>query len=566
VELRGLLNLHLETKVSSADRTAAAGSGARVVRERLERAAIAGAIVAASVALTATAPVNGDFGWSDAPRHALDGAFIKDFVSAAPWHDPKAWAINYYLQYPSLTILVYPPLFSIVEAASYAFFGVSHVVAQSTVGLFTLLLGAAAFGIARLSFPRWSALGASLLVMGGPQAAFWARQVMLDIPAYAAVVTSVFFFINYLRKERPGYLYSAVIAVLAAVYIKINAVFIVPVLVIALLAVAGRRAFNRHHIVAGILGILGLVPIVLLTLAFGEANIQSVAGRSTDLPLTSVAAWLFYAQAMPQYLGYAALVLGIGGLILVTLRRTLPLEPWLAGLMVGWLGFGYIFFSAIGVREPRHGLMIAFPLVLFALVMLHRLLPTPLAQAGAAGLGAATLLYNLVFHSPPVVRGYRAVADYVAQHAPRDAVVMFSGYRDGNFVFDLRTHEERRDISTIRADKVLLRIAVERERGVGQADLNEEQIAAFLRDFGVSLIVVQPGFWEDLREMARFSAVLRSPEFERIAQFAITGSVAHSDKSIEIYKPTYAVEQTRRPLHLEMPIIGDTFSGTIGSH
>ena len=69
------------------------------------------------------------------------------------------------------------------------------------------------------------------------------------------------------------------------------------------------------------------------------------------------------------------------------------------------------------------------------------------------------------------------------------------------------------------ADKLLLRIAVERERGVGQADLNEEQIAASLRDFGVSLIIVQPGFWEDLREMARFSAVLRSPEFERVAQF-----------------------------------------------
>ena len=67
-------------------------------------------------------------------------------------------------------------------------FGVSHLVAQATVGLFTLILGAAAYAAARLSFPRWSALGVSLLVIGGPEAAFWARQVMLDIPAYAAVV------------------------------------------------------------------------------------------------------------------------------------------------------------------------------------------------------------------------------------------------------------------------------------------------------------------------------------------------------------------------------------------
>ena len=42
-------------------------------------------------------------------------------------------------------------------------------------------------------------LGLSLLVIGGPEAAFWARQVMLDIPAYAAVVTGFFFFVRYLR-------------------------------------------------------------------------------------------------------------------------------------------------------------------------------------------------------------------------------------------------------------------------------------------------------------------------------------------------------------------------------
>jgi hypothetical protein len=111
-----------------------------------------------------------------------------------------------------------------------------------------------------------------------------------------------------------------------------------------------------------------------------------------------------------------------------------------------------------------------------------------------------------------------------------------------------------------------MRMAVERERGIGQADLDEKQIAAFLREFGVSLIVVQPGFWEDLREMARFSAVLRGPEFERVAHFDITGSGDHADASIEIYKPTYPVQPTRRALQLEMPIIGGTFRGTVGSN
>ena len=137
-------------------------------------------------------------------------------------------------------------------------FGVSHVVAQAAVGLFTALLpnGSLQCDVTRVSFPRWSALGASLLVIGGPQAAFWARQVMLDIPAYAALVTGILFFIYYLRGRRIRYLYFAVLTTLAGVYIKINAVFIIPVLAVVLFAVERRKAFDRPHVVAGILGLL----------------------------------------------------------------------------------------------------------------------------------------------------------------------------------------------------------------------------------------------------------------------------------------------------------------------
>ncbi len=544
----------------------AAGEGGAAASDRRGRLAVALALVAASAALVATAPTGGDFWWSDAPRHALNGAFVKDFIAAAPWRDPKGWAIDYYLQYPALTILFYPPLFYVVEAAAYSLFGVSQLVAQATVGLFALLLGAASYGAARLAFPRWSALGASLLVVGGPEAAFWGRQVMLDIPAYAALVAGAFFFVKHLRTDRPAALYLAAVAVLAAVYIKINAVFIVPVLVVALAAVKGRRALlGRHQLAAAALGCVGLAPILLLTLKFGSVNVGSVVGRRTDLPLSSLEAWLFYPALIPQYLGWLGAALALCGLGLAALRRWAPLEPWFAGLLAGWLGFGYVFFSAIGVREPRHGLMLAFPLAMFAVLAAHRLLPRRLAPVAVLGLGAATFLYSLVFYPPPAIGGYDRIADYVALHAPKNAVVLFSGYRDGNFVFDLRTHEERRDISTIRADKLLLRIAVERLRGVGQADLDEAQIARKLRDLGVGMVVYQPGFWEDLGEMARFAAVLHGPNFERVASFDITGSIGHTDKKIEIYRPTYPVAEGRRALRLEMPIIGDTFKGDVGN-
>ncbi len=74
-------------------------------------------------------------------------------------------------------------------------------------------------------------------------------------------------------------------------------------------------------------------------------------------------------------------------------------------------------------------------------------------------------------------------------HAPLGGLVLFSGYRDGNFVFDMREHPERRDLTLLRADKLLLRIAVERIRGVEQVDLDEEGIKSLLRAQGVAMVV-----------------------------------------------------------------------------
>ncbi|OYV35282.1 MAG: hypothetical protein B7Z80_18815, partial [Rhodospirillales bacterium 20-64-7] len=98
-------------------------------------------LLAASIGLFLTAPTGGDFSWSDAPRHALNGAFLMDMVRDHPWRDPAGWAMQYYIRYPSLTILFYPPFFYAVEAAFYAVMGVSHAVAQMAETLFVFLLG-----------------------------------------------------------------------------------------------------------------------------------------------------------------------------------------------------------------------------------------------------------------------------------------------------------------------------------------------------------------------------------------------------------------------------------------
>ena len=70
--------------------------------------------------------MDGGSSWSDSPRHALNGAFIMDMFKDMPTSDPVGYAYDYYSQFPALTILFYPPLYSFILAPFYAIFGVSQ--------------------------------------------------------------------------------------------------------------------------------------------------------------------------------------------------------------------------------------------------------------------------------------------------------------------------------------------------------------------------------------------------------------------------------------------------------
>src|SRR5882762_5349157 len=86
-------------------------------------------VLVVSVLFVTGAPTGDAFSWPDSPRHALNGAFVLDLVRDHPFRHPTTYALNYYAQYPALTILFYPPLFYVLLAVFYALFGVSQTAA-----------------------------------------------------------------------------------------------------------------------------------------------------------------------------------------------------------------------------------------------------------------------------------------------------------------------------------------------------------------------------------------------------------------------------------------------------
>jgi 4-amino-4-deoxy-L-arabinose transferase-like glycosyltransferase len=317
-------------------------------------------IAAAAAVLLATSPLGGNFAWSDAPRHALNGVFLKDLIVALPRH-PVAWAETYYLQYPALSILFYPPLFYVFEAVAFALFGVTQFAAQATVAFFYAVLGFGTYRLARLWISRPAALGAALLLMGAPEFALWGRQVMLDVPATAWLVWGVYAFARFLKSDRRRDLIIAALLFSAALYTKYNVVFIVVVLLLTGLAARGAGLLRDRRVLWTVFAAgVGAVPAIALLLIFGTANFQSAADLSGELPRWSVAAWVFYPTLLPQIVSWPMLGLAVLGVGLLASGRLPSLKGWPAWLLVSWALGGYAFFTAIAVREPRH-LMTAVP-------------------------------------------------------------------------------------------------------------------------------------------------------------------------------------------------------------
>jgi hypothetical protein len=493
----------------------------------------------AAVLLYATAPRLGDFWWSEAPRNALNGAFVLDFLRHPPLHDPVGWAYRYYDQYPALTIFFYPPLFPFILSGFYAVFGVSHAVAQATESLFVLALGLGGYMLARRMLQPLSAIGAALALMSAPELALWGRQVMLDVPALAFVVWSLVATVTFIETRRPILLYAIAALVLGAVYTKLNAAYILAVHGILLWRAFGPALLRMRHLwFAAILSALALVPIVAMESRFGATNLTSIQGSSAaaDLhPATEFMSWLFYIQTLPAELGWAPTLAGVAGLLALFAVPSWRADRARFFLPLVWLAIGYLVFGLVSLKEQRHAITFLFPVLIFACYLIERVFRR-FGPPVAALFGAAVLAATLLAFPTPREEGYQAAADYIAANAPKDGLVMFSGLRDGTFIFDLRAHAERSDLKVWRADKLLLDVSVMRERGIHEIGLDETTILARIREAGVSYIVAQDGFWNDLAVMQRFETVLHGPEFTVVDRIPITGHTNPGENQLTIYR------------------------------
>ncbi|MES1955141.1 ArnT family glycosyltransferase [Salinisphaera hydrothermalis] len=509
------------------------------------------------------APTSYAFYYSDAPRHALNGAFILDLARDLPISDPVQWAYNYYAQYPALTILFYPPLYPVFLAVAYAVFGISQATAIFVNALFYMALVTGSYRLARRYVSDGSALAAALMVGAAPEIAFWGRQIMTDVPATAALVWATELFLAYGSDLRARHLYVSAAMAAMAVWLKITVCFLLPVLAFGLVLVDGRTVLRRSRNWCLVIGmVVAMLPLLWLTVHFGQTNVQSVAGVADGAaPRLSLANWLWYAERLPAQIGWpavAAVIVGVYvGIVRFVRCRRIALR-W--ALLAGWVVVGYLFFSTIDLKHARFTIPLLPPLIVLGVWGVERLFAGMAHQAHIvlAGLGAATLAITLIYRPPLYVSGYAKIVKSLTRRAPEHSNIIFSGYRDGAFIFAMRAIGNRPDVGVIRADKLLLSVAIRRSTGVKEKNLTAAQIADQITRFRGAYVVAQDGFWTDLTEMKRLQEVLHSSQFKAVAHYRLDENFNAPDKTITVYRNEAKLPVYAAPLSISLPAVNRT--------
>ncbi len=478
---------------------------------------------------------------NDETRHVMTGVFFRDAFVDQPWDHPRDYAVRYYQQYPALGLLVWPPLFYVLEGLAMLAAGTSIVTAKALIACFAVLAAGYLFRMVLWTHDLFTATVTVLLFGFSPLGFDFSRQVMLEMPAVAWCLMALYYGARYVEEERRRDLVFATIGFILAALTRFDVLFLVPVFLILLIARRRLTLLRRKSVLAALLiAVVCLAPVYALTaLEFGSVHVRSIRGGSTAETSTFLAPLnlYYYPARVNQQIGWFAIAPLLLGLF--TGLWTMPHASfWPYAAVVGGV---YVTFSPLGELESRHVIYWVPALALFAAAGLHllaawlRLAPLRFVLAGIVVGGAAGLACR---QPASQLRGYEPLAAYIVANTHETPVVLFDGAFNGNFIYQMRRHDEERRLTILRGDKLLANAPT--EDASGSATGGAEAILATLFRFDPEFLIVEDPVSPDMPATSErlHDALATHPErFREETVFPIEGNLCwFPGKELRVYR------------------------------
>jgi hypothetical protein len=425
----------------------------------------------------------------DSSVHAMDGVLIYDWVAAGPdaWRHPMAFALDQYAHYPTLGIgRHYPPGFAVVEAMFFALFGISAVSARLCVVFFGLIAATGTYVFVRPLTDRVTAALAAIILVTMPATTLWGRQTMLEFPTLSILIWGAVAFSWYLRSPTWARLGVLLGVSLLAISFRQTGVLLVVAIALVLTGCAIRRTIRTSHCLCSVA--VALIAIVAVVMSFGGHGAKLLRGDPTFPELWSFEALTFYWRAVPQQVG---LIVAGSALIGAFVSRRRLGEQWT--FLVLWVVVCYVMLTTADYKNPRFFFVGLFPFAVWAGVAAGWILArfansnarAVVASVTAGGLCAAALAAP-VQHRPdygPVVAANKQRIE--------GSVVLFSGLRDGDFVFAVRQHIPWRRASVIRGSKLLYTCSARPDLDFVSYVSSDKEVAELMRRLSFKYLFIE---------------------------------------------------------------------------
>lgn len=502
------------------------------------------AIALVAVARTLVFDPGEPFFNNDETRHLMTGVFFRDLFHDRPWTNLADYATRYYLHYPALGLVVWPPLFYAVLGGTMLVFGTSIGVAKVLILLFGAMAGLYLFRLVLRTHQDPGKGALAVLLLGfSPLVFTYSSYVMLEVPTLAWSLASTFYFVRYLDEQRRRDVLAAALCAAAAALTRFDAAFLLVVFTTLLAARRQLRLLLRMEVLAAAaLAILAVLPALAVTMTqVGHAQLTAMkvgtgAGSSKFLALANLG---YYPECVPGQMGWVAATFSVIGLVTVLWRRDNRAFPYIAMVLAT-----YVAFTPMAELEPRHAIYWVPALTFFAVEGANVL------RRVARGWLVVTLLVGTtavaaVTGPRPHVRGYEAAAAYVMSHAGGERLCLFDGRLNGNFIYQMRRQDPARKMWVLRGDKVLYSMFGDFTFDYREVVHDSSDVVDVLFEYDVGLVVVeQPSVPVRMSRVLRETLRGRPDRFKLEAVFPVD-STDFPLHALEVYR---SLVRNPRPL------------------
>lgn len=505
---------------------------------------------------------NPSLGYPDAAALLMDGVFLLDFIRELPLTRIYDFTINYYGQYPSLSIGYRPPFFPFMEALFNFVFGINMWSSRLAILAFALVGVISWYLLVLRIYDKNLAFWTTLLFVTNPFVVQWGWYTMGEIPVLSMVMFTGYIFYRYIETENSGYLFGTAILFSLSVWTKQTAVFILLWFILYQIFTGTLiRCLRRKetYIAAFIVSIL-VLPLVFITFWLGEQNLsQSIAYGENESFFVRYD-WdglkTHLKNLINNHVTLPVLVFGIIGAGLACLKKDTR-AVYFALLII----CTYIFFTSLNGKNARYSIFWIPSFCLFAALPLFYTATSKRLSSIIVGSLACLVVYQIVdviSTEPRYATGYDKAARYILDHS-NSPTVFVDAYNHGYFTYFMRAMDDQKSMYVLRADKLLSSSSISFTNKLKIHVLNRDGIKDIFDRYGIEYIVLEKNDNSGIKIHQELRDFLKEGPFSLMKRIVVESNrIPLRGQEILIYKYEQIKQLSAEYLELRLPVVGQT--------